>query len=132
MQALVDPVVGLSQLAFSMGDLSAYPVDGPVPLLPEWRQSRGQTMYDMAQRQGLTIRQLYLAIAAGNGHRQVIGTATDVADEMQAWFEGGAADGFNILPAYAPAGLAGVVECCAGAAAAGPLPDRLRGRHPTR
>jgi FMN-dependent oxidoreductase (nitrilotriacetate monooxygenase family) len=110
LQALVDPVVGLSQLAFSMGDLSAYPVDGPVPLLPEWRQSRGQTMYDMAQRQNLSIRQLYLAIAAGNGHRQVIGTAADVADEMQEWFETGAADGFNILPAYTPAGLSDVVE----------------------
>ncbi|WP_159999555.1 LLM class flavin-dependent oxidoreductase [Roseomonas sp. 18066] len=110
LQALVDPVVGLSQLAFSMGDLSAYPVDGPVPLLPEWRQSRGQTMYDMAQRQGLSIRGLYLAIAAGNGHRQVIGTAMDVADEMQEWFETGAADGFNILPAWSPSGLAAVVD----------------------
>jgi len=110
LQALVDPVVGLSQLAFSMGDLSAYAVDGPVPLLTEWRQSRGQTMYDMAKRKGLTIRQLYLAIAAGNGHRQVIGTAADVADEMQAWFEGGAADGFNILPAHAPTGLSDVVD----------------------
>jgi FMN-dependent oxidoreductase (nitrilotriacetate monooxygenase family) len=110
LQTLVDPVVGLSQLAFSMGDLSAYPVDGPVPLLPQWRQSRGQVMYDMAQRQGLTIRQLYLAIAAGNGHCQVIGTPADVADHMEEWFGSGAADGFNLLPAYTPAGLVDFVD----------------------
>lgn len=105
LQELVDPVVGLAQLAFSLGDLSAYDVDGPVPLLPEWRQSRGQLMYEMAQREGLTIRQLYLAIAAGNGHAQVIGTPAQVADHMQEWFEGAAADGFNILPASSPSGL---------------------------
>lgn len=110
LQALVDPVVGLAQLAFSMGDLSAYDVDGPVPLLPEWRQSRGQLMYEMAQRDGLSIRQLYLAIAAGNGHAQVIGTPDQVAGHMEEWVTAGAADGFNLLPAHSPGGLADFVE----------------------
>ncbi|RVT95890.1 LLM class flavin-dependent oxidoreductase [Rhodovarius crocodyli] len=105
LQSLVDPVVGLAQLAFSMGDLSAYDVDGPVPLLPEWRQSRGQLMYEMAQREGLTIRGLFLAIAAGNGHAQAIGTPAQIADQMQEWFEAGGADGFNLLPAHSPGGL---------------------------
>ncbi|WP_260987610.1 LLM class flavin-dependent oxidoreductase [Roseomonas gilardii] len=110
LQSLIDPVVGLSQLAFSIGDLSGYPLDGPVPRLPAWRQSRGQLMYDMAQRENLTIRQLYLAIAAGNGHCQVIGTPADVADHMQDWMEAEAADGFNILPAHVPTGLQDVVD----------------------
>lgn len=110
LQSLIDPVVGLSQLAFSIGDLSDYPLDGPVPRLPAWRQSRGQLMYDMAQRENLTIRQLYLAIAAGNGHCQVIGTPADVADHMQDWMEAEAADGFNILPAHVPTGLQDVVD----------------------
>ncbi|MEA2771785.1 MAG: hypothetical protein QOD93_4747 [Acetobacteraceae bacterium] len=106
MQALVEPVVGLAQLAGSMGDLTGYPLDGPVPRLSEWRlRSRGQLMYDLAQREGLTIRQLYLAIAAGNGHRQVIGTAAQVVDLMQEWFENDAADGFNVLPLHSPGGL---------------------------
>ena len=106
MQELIDPLVGLSQLAGSMGDLTAYPLDGPVPMLPEWRlRSRGQLMYDRAQRDGLTIRQLYMAIAAGNGHRQAIGTPAQVVDHMQHWFENEAADGFNILATHMPAGL---------------------------
>jgi len=111
LQRLIDPIVGLAQLAGSMGDLTAYPLDGPVPRLPEWRlRSRGQLMYDLAQRQNLTIRQLYLAIAAGNGHRQVIGTPAQVVDHMQEWFENDAADGFNILPDHAPGGLEDFVE----------------------
>ena len=106
LQELIDPLVGLSQLAGSMGDLTGYPLDGPVPRLEEWRlRSRGQLMYDRAQRDGLTIRQLYMAIAAGNGHRQVIGTPSQVADLMQEWFEQDAADGFNILATHMPGGL---------------------------
>ena len=35
----------------------------------------------------------------------MVGTATDIADEMQSWFESGAADGFNILPAVSPDSL---------------------------
>ena len=50
----------------------------------------------------LTIRQLYLAVAAGNGHNVAIGTPKQVADEMQEWFENEAADGFNYVPAALP------------------------------
>ncbi len=111
LQALIDPLVGLSQLAGSMGDLRGYDLDGPVPLLPEWRmRSRGQLMYDRAARDGLTIRQLYMAIAAGNGHRQMIGTPAQIVDHMQEWFENGAADGFNVLATHMPGGLEDFVE----------------------
>lgn len=111
MQELIDPMVGLSLLAGSVGDLTAYPLDGPVPLLPEWRlRSRGQLMYDRAQRDGLTIRQLYMAVAAGNGHRQAIGTPADIVDLMQEWFEGEAADGFNVLGEHMPGGLEDFVQ----------------------
>ncbi len=111
LQELIDPLVGLAQLAGSMGDLSAYPLDGPVPLLPEWRmRSRGQLMYDRAQRDNLTIRQLYTAIAAGNGHRQMIGTPAQIVDHMEHWFNNGAADGFNILAAHMPGGLEDFVD----------------------
>lgn len=111
MQALIDPLVGLSLLAGSMGDLSGYDLDGPVPRLAEWRlRSRGQLMYDRAQRDGLTIRQLYMVVAAGNGHRQVIGTPGQVVDQMQEWFEGEAADGFNVLATHMPEGLADFVN----------------------
>jgi alkanesulfonate monooxygenase len=111
LQQLIDPVVGLSQLAGSVGDLSEYDLDGPVPLLPEWRlRSRGQLMYDLAQRENLSIRQLYMAIAAGNGHRQVVGTPAQIVDAMEDWFHNDAADGFNLLPQHSPGALRDFVE----------------------
>jgi hypothetical protein len=44
------------------------------------------------------------------GHRQVIGTPADIADTLQEWFEQGGADGYNIMPAHMPGGLAAFAE----------------------
>jgi alkanesulfonate monooxygenase len=111
LQELIHPVVGLSAIAGSLGDLSAYPLDGPVPPPTSQRMlSRAKILLDMAARDNLTIRQLYLAIAGGNGHRTVIGTPADIADAMEEWFTQGAADGFNILPPWLPGGLEDVVD----------------------
>ncbi|HEV7268286.1 MAG TPA: LLM class flavin-dependent oxidoreductase [Falsiroseomonas sp.] len=111
LQQLLDPLLGLNQLSRVMGDLSAYDVDGPVPdaIDPRMR-SRAQIFLDLAKRDNLTIRQLYTLVAAGNGHRTVVGTPADIADAMQDWFERDAADGYNILPPWLPGGLADVVE----------------------
>src|SRR6185312_17241275 len=65
---------------------------------------------DLAKKKNLTIRQLYTLVAAGNGHRTVVGTPADIADAMQDWFEKEAADGYNILPPWLPGGLADVVD----------------------
>ncbi len=111
LQDLVQPIVGLGALANYLGDLSGYPLDGPVPEPKSRRDhSRGQIFLEMAQRENLTIRQLYLAIAGGNGHRMVIGTPADIADAMEDWFHNEAADGFNILPTWLPGGLDEVVD----------------------
>ena len=81
---LISPVVGLASLYDRLGDLSGYPVDGPVPEPkdPAFR-SRAEGMYRLAQRKGYTIRQLYMTQALGRGHRVVVGTAGDVVDEME-------------------------------------------------
>ena len=132
LQDLIDPKVGLSQLAASLGDLSAYDLDGPVPedkINPRMR-SRAALMLDMARRQNLTIRQLYLAVAAGNGHHVAVGSAQQVADVMEHWFThrgrrrlqlraGGAA---RRHPRFRRSGGAGV-------AAARAVPHRIRRRH---
>lgn len=103
---LVDPLLGLSYLYGQMGDLSGYPVDGPVPEPndPQMR-SMARGLVEIARRDNLTIRQLYLRIAAGFGGRLAIGSAAQIADEMEEWMEAGAADGFNICPPVLPVGL---------------------------
>ncbi len=75
-QEMVDPLVGLEFLAAVFGDLSGYPLDGPVPELRTDRQinSRGQVMLGIARRNNYTIRQMLQSVAIGNGHHTVIGT----------------------------------------------------------
>ncbi|WP_413712259.1 LLM class flavin-dependent oxidoreductase [Rhizobium sp. Rhizsp82] len=113
-QELIHPAVGLALLSGMTGgvDLSAYSLDGPVPPLPETNasKSRQRLLLDLAHRENLTIRQLYLRIAGARGHRQIVGTPAQIADEMQHWFTGGAADGFNIMPPHLPVGLRDFVD----------------------
>ena len=59
----------------------------------------------MAERDKLSIRELYKRMAAGNSGYLLVGTAEDIVDSMQSWFEAGAADGFNICPATLPQGM---------------------------
>ncbi len=113
LQDLIDPAIGVGLLSDFLGfDVSGYPLDGPLPELPlteGWR-SRQEMFAGMAKREGLSIRQLYQRVAGARGHKVIIGTARTIADEMEAWFTAGAADGFNILPATLPGGLVQVVD----------------------
>ncbi|MBR0647305.1 LLM class flavin-dependent oxidoreductase [Plastoroseomonas hellenica] len=111
LNALVEPELGLSYLYQQFGDLSAYPVDGPVPEPPDPRiRSMAAKALALARRDNLTIRQLYTKVAAGFGGRVLVGTPKDIVDDMQAWVEGGAADGFNLCPPVLPLGLDDFVE----------------------
>ncbi|MBX8484714.1 LLM class flavin-dependent oxidoreductase [Pseudomonas cichorii] len=114
LQALVEPEVGLSLLSDIAGgsDLSGLPLDGPLPELPPTNSgvSRQHLLRDVAQKEGLSIRQLYLRMAGARGHRVLIGTAASIADELEHWFVERAADGFNIMPAYLPGGLEDFVD----------------------
>ena len=111
LQDLIHPLVGLAHVFGPMGDLSGHDLDGPVPepVDPEMR-SRAKVMLDLARRENLSIRQLYLAVSSGRGHRSVVGTPAQIADTMQAWMAAGAADGFNIIPALLPGGIEDFVE----------------------
>ncbi|RYZ10083.1 MAG: LLM class flavin-dependent oxidoreductase [Myxococcales bacterium] len=109
LQDLILPEVGLGLLGGLAGDfdLSKYPVDGPLPPLPETnnQKSRQALMYDIATKKNFTIRDLYLWVAGARGHWTLVGTASQIADELQSWFENDAADGFNLMPPVLPTGL---------------------------
>lgn len=114
LQSLVDPVVGLGLLTTQLGniDISQFPLDEPLPELPltEGSQGKQKVIYEQARSKGLTIRQLYLAVSAGRGHRFVMGTPKDIADQLEEWFVNEAADGFNIMPPVLPDGLTDFVD----------------------
>jgi FMN-dependent oxidoreductase (nitrilotriacetate monooxygenase family) len=116
LEQLIPEQAGVALLSSLISfDLSPYPVDGPMPELPHLSQinggkSRFQLLKDLADREQLTIRQLYQRIAGARGHREIIGTPSQIADQLQEWFENGAADGFNIMPPYLPGGLEEFVD----------------------
>ncbi|MEN9499368.1 MAG: hypothetical protein RIS83_1187, partial [Pseudomonadota bacterium] len=69
-----------------------------------------RAMLSKARREGMTWRDLHNLTGAARGHWVIAGTKDDIADTLQAWFEGGAADGFNILPAWFPGAFDGFVD----------------------
>jgi FMN-dependent oxidoreductase (nitrilotriacetate monooxygenase family) len=110
-QNLVLPAVGLGMVQNILRvDLSGYPLDGPLPELPDATdinggKSRYQLLLDMARREHLTIRQLIHRVTGARGHRTIAGTPVQIADQLEEWFVNEACDGFNIMPPYLPGGL---------------------------
>ncbi|RAG80545.1 LLM class flavin-dependent oxidoreductase [Streptacidiphilus pinicola] len=111
------PEYGLRQVAAIFEtDPSALELDRPLPdfILArpklEGSQSRADLFVELAVREQLTVRQLISRIGGGRGHFELVGTPDQVADTITAWFEGGAADGFNIMAPALPSGLEAFIE----------------------
>lgn len=113
LQDCIDPVVALGLLSDRLGfDVSGLALDAPLPELTttESCQSRAQLVYEQSQREGLSVRQLAFKLAGGRGHRSLVGTPSSIADQLEEWFNAGAADGFNVMPAYLPDELTKFVD----------------------
>jgi N-acetyl-S-(2-succino)cysteine monooxygenase len=113
LQALIHPDAGLQSLGSMMGcDLTGVDVDGPMPEIDvrTLTQSRAVGIVETASKNKMTVRQVYEKLVASKGHRQLIGTVKDVADDLHEWFEAGGADGFNIMPAQTVGDLRDFVE----------------------
>ncbi|WP_181763594.1 LLM class flavin-dependent oxidoreductase [Streptomyces albidus (ex Kaewkla and Franco 2022)] len=109
---LTQPAYSLELLHRLLGlRLSEEELDGPVPReLIETRGERGngsrfQLVLDIVEREEPTVRQLLHRLAGARGHRVIAGTPEQVADQLQQWFEQGAADGFNVMPPWLPGGF---------------------------
>ncbi|WP_410877224.1 LLM class flavin-dependent oxidoreductase [Nocardia sp. A7] len=113
---LISPDYALRQLSSILGvDLTTHALDAPLPPLPaeseiEGGKSRFTLVKELAENEDLTVRQLIGKLGGGRGHRTFAGTPEQVADELQSWFDAGAADGFNIMAPYLPGGLADFVD----------------------
>lgn len=108
LQSFTDQSNALAILNEQLGmDVSAYALDEPLPPLPTdiVVHSRSALLIKLARARNLTLRQLYHLCASARGHQIVVGTAEQVAQHMIDWVRAGAADGFNIMPAYFPGGL---------------------------
>ncbi len=110
--ALIQPAFSLAQLKQMIGlDLTGHDLDGPFPrhLIdsagPLGVASRFRLVLDIVDRDKPTIRQLIHRLAGARGHYVLAGTPEQIADEIQTWFETGAADGFNVMPPWLHGGF---------------------------
>ena len=114
LQSLIQVPVGLAILEHTIGvkGLDKLPLDGPVPEMADTNGplSRQRLLLEQARRDKLTLWELCLANAGPRGHVLSIGTPQQVADEMEHWFKDGAADGFNVMPAWLPGSLKDFVD----------------------
>ncbi len=113
LQSFIHTEAGLLQLSRSMGvDLTGADVDKPLPDMDiaKLPQSRSVSIYQQSKRENMTVRETYEKLVVSKGHRQLIGTPSDIADSLQEWFENDGADGFNIMPPFTPGGLTDFVD----------------------
>jgi FMN-dependent oxidoreductase (nitrilotriacetate monooxygenase family) len=108
LQGFISSTNAMALLSDRFGvDMSPYDLDGPIPdiPLPDSYHSFASVMISKARRDNMTLRDVYNLMAAARGHWVLCGSAEHIADTLQQWFEGAAADGFNIMPPYFPEGL---------------------------
>ena len=114
LQSLIHPSVGIAVLEHTIGvaNLSQYPLDGPVPDMGDTNGplSRQRLLLEAARRDKLTLWELCLLNAGPRGHLLTIGTPSQIVDVMEHWFRNGAADGFNVMPAFLPGSLNDFVD----------------------
>lgn len=113
LDGLVHPDSGISSLSVLLGcDASAFDLDGPLPVIPESNASRSSRdkLLSMARERDMTVRELAQWVGGAYGILEMLGTPAMIADQMQAWFDARACDGFNVMFPYLPAGLDDFVE----------------------
>ena len=112
LDSLVHYESAIGALSIALGvDARAFDPDGLLPEIPETEASKSgrERAIGLARREGLTVRQLAQRLG-GYAGAAMVGTPASIADEMQAWLEGRACDGFNIMFPYVPGGLDDFVD----------------------
>ena len=111
------PEYGLAQLAWTLEvEPSVFELDAPLPdfILKrpklQGAQSRSDLIVELAVRENLTVGEILSRLGGGRGHFTFIGTPEQAADTIISWFEGGAADGFNVMAPGLPLQLENFIE----------------------
>jgi FMN-dependent oxidoreductase (nitrilotriacetate monooxygenase family) len=118
LQRLLEPgPAGRARLSDALGiDLSELSADAPlgdvvdVPALPEAARAVVDNARELFGRDAITVGEATAAFVRGGMFKEVVGSPTQVADELEEWFTTGAADGFMIFPPRVPYGIEAFVD----------------------
>ncbi len=102
--SLADPVAGLSTLAAHANtDFSSLPMDATVKeIAASGSQGNLAALRSITPDGGMTIAEAGGVYARGVMCPRAVGTAAEVADQLIAIIDSGAADGFVVSPAFLP------------------------------
>ncbi|WP_287815882.1 LLM class flavin-dependent oxidoreductase, partial [Pseudomonas sp.] len=103
--SIEDAIVALGR-SFDDHDFTRYPLDAPFPdvghLGANSHKGSSERIVELARERNLTLRET--ALYFSRPKRDFVGTAEQVADQIEHWFKAGAADGF-IVNSVLPDGL---------------------------
>ena len=106
---LIHPEVALALLQTVIGgfDLSKYPIDGPVPELPETNGPRSRQRLLIRSQLAATSSQLGTRSHRRGGSRppSFVSSPKQIADDFEEWLAADAADGFIVTPPVLPGSL---------------------------
>jgi FMN-dependent oxidoreductase (nitrilotriacetate monooxygenase family) len=90
-------------------DVADWQLEDKVPDLPAYEEVQHKVVKSVynavrsaVETEALTLRQLLERFSTWVGRKTIVGTPDMVADEMIKWFEGGACDGFTLMPPTYP------------------------------
>jgi FMN-dependent oxidoreductase (nitrilotriacetate monooxygenase family) len=112
LDSLVHFESSIASLSIALGhDASKFDPDGPLPSIPPSNasQSGRERAVELAQREGLTVKQLAQRLGGYSG-LAFVGTPQTIADEMEDWLVNEGSDGFNVMFPYLPGGLDDFVD----------------------
>ena len=111
--SLIRPDVGMGYISTILGmDLSDCTPDDQLPDQVGTRSEHGgyKNIMAIARQENLTIGQIYRRLAGSHGKLSMRGTPSQVADQMQAWYDDYACDGFILQPCTMPGDLDDLLE----------------------
>ena len=109
---VIDEALNYLGRYFNDMDFAQYDLDQPFPDLGDFGRNGWESATDrikmLAKDEGLTLRQM--ALRSTTPKPTFMGTPTQIADTMEAWFDAGAADGFMMNSAVLPEGFNDFVD----------------------
>ncbi|UKS26070.1 NtaA/DmoA family FMN-dependent monooxygenase [Paenibacillus sp. HWE-109] len=106
LRGLVDPHAALALLSDLLEvDLAAYPLDGPLPVIPALRAAM-----EAVEITASTLRELTGSVLELTGTHVFVGTPKQLADWMEAWYQAYGSDGFHLQFPLLESGLTAFVQ----------------------